>query len=1012
MPPAALPARSATPIFSRFRKALSSRPPSNRSFVLAAVALVSLWAAACGDGATAPPPAPPNQAPVRVGAIPAQTLGVGETGTINVAEYFNDPDGDALTYTAASSNAATASVTVAGSVVTITAAAKGVASITITARDGGGLSAQQTLTVAVPNRGPTPAGTIPAQAVFVGETAPVEMSTYFSDPDGDMLTYSAASSNATVVSASVTGSVVSLEAVSKGTAMVTVTARDPGGLSVQQSLAVTVPNRAPSATGTIPTQTVSAGQMLGLDVATYFDDPDGDALTFSAASDDAQVASAMIAGSSMTIAGIAPGTTMLTVTATDLGGLSGQQMFAVTVPNRGPASVGTIPAQSVVLGQTVTVDVAPFFNDPDGETLSYTAASSNAGVAIVATAGSSITVAGVTAGTVVVTVTATDPGQLSVQQRFAVTVGTANQAPAVVSTISGLTLTIGETRDWRGTDHFRDPDGDPLTYAMGSSNAAVVLAVASGGEFGVVALSAGTATVTVTASDPGGLSARLSFQVTVRPGTQAPVVLSGIEPSVLVEGASARITGSGFSVTAAQNQVSVGGLAARVTSASATGLSIMVPWSDCLPPRRDELRVSVGNESDARTVGVTPLSQEALELPPFNYRITRAGSGCVHLPGNASGGEYLIGVVSTSEDPASLTAVTLNGTPGDATVVGAASQAVASASTASEFLGRRPFEALALEGLSTRTTSHAAFGLEDLATGEDSLRIRRAKAHNEVMARNEVLLRELGPSLLQQIAANRYRRVEVGDTIALYAGYPRTCSVADSRQVNAVVRLAGSHTAWLEDINNPSGTFADSELADLNAFYADHIKGVLDSYFGGISDVDGNGQVLILMTQEVNRAESLNGHVWGGDLYPNNTCATSNQAEIFYGIAPDPDGVVGRTLTKEQVLDSYRSLIAHEVTHIVQFAWQAFGGAGQKQSWELEGGATLAEQLVAYHVFGHGSGREMGYAEFSAGLDWYLEWAVDMAEMGYAEFSGRPRLVLGVGRRYGSILRMEGGGRE
>ena len=327
--------------------------------------------------------------------------------------------------------------------------------------------------------------------------------------------------------------------------MVTVTARDPGGLSVQQSLAVTVPNRAPSATGTIPTQTVSAGQMLGLDVATYFDDPDGDALTFSAASDDAQVASAMIAGSSMTIAGIAPGTTMLTVTATDPGGLSGQQMFAVTVPNRGPASVGTIPAQSVVLGQTVTVDVAPFFNDPDGETLSYTAASSNTGVGTVATAGSSITVAGVTAGTVVITVTATDPGQLSAQQRFAVTVGTANQAPEVVSTISGLTLTIGETRDWRGTDHFRDPDGDPLTYAMGSSNAAVVLAVASGGEFGVVALSAGTATVTVTASDPGGLSARLSFQVTVRPVTQAPVAISGIEPGVLVEGAAAGITGSG-----------------------------------------------------------------------------------------------------------------------------------------------------------------------------------------------------------------------------------------------------------------------------------------------------------------------------------------------------------------------------------------------------------------------------------------------------------------------------------
>ena len=126
---------------------------------------------------------------------------------VNVAGYFNDQDGDALAYTTASLNAAIASVAVTGSVVTITAAAQGVVSVTVTASDPGGLSTQQTLTVIVPNRGPTPTGTIPAQSVFVGETAPVDMSTYFNDPDGDALTFSAASSNATVVSVSVAGSV-------------------------------------------------------------------------------------------------------------------------------------------------------------------------------------------------------------------------------------------------------------------------------------------------------------------------------------------------------------------------------------------------------------------------------------------------------------------------------------------------------------------------------------------------------------------------------------------------------------------------------------------------------------------------------------------------------------------------------------------------------------------------------------------------------------------------------------
>ena len=224
--------------------------------------------------------------------------------------------------------------------------------------------------------------------------------------------------------------------------------------------------------------------------------------------------------------------------------------------------------------------------------------------------------------------------------------------------------------------------------------------------------------------------------------------------------------------------------------------------------------------------------------------------------------------------------------------------------------------------------------------GGDSLRILRARAHNEIMARDEALMRKLGPSSLAEVTLSRARRVEVGDTIPVYAEYGRTCS--ESRQVNAMVRLVGGHTVWLEDLDNPSGTFTDSELVDLDTFYAANISTVHDSYFGNPSDVDGNGQILILMTKEVNREENLNGWVSGADFYPSSQCPTSNQAEIFYGLVPDPDGVVGRIVTKQQVLDRYRSLIAHEVTHIIQNAAALFGNAAHKTSWEDEGNATLA----------------------------------------------------------------------
>ena len=62
---------------------------------------------------------------------------------------------------------------------------------------------------------------------------------------------------------------------------------------------------------------------------------------------------------------------------------------------------------------------------------------------------------------------------------------------------------------------FVDPDGDALTYAVSSSAPGVVTAAAAGARVTLTAVSAGTATIRVTATDPGGLRAAQSFTVTV-----------------------------------------------------------------------------------------------------------------------------------------------------------------------------------------------------------------------------------------------------------------------------------------------------------------------------------------------------------------------------------------------------------------------------------------------------------------------------------------------------------------
>ena len=91
------------------------------------------------------------------------------------------------------------------------------------------------------NRSPESVGTIPPQALAEsGPALAVPLEPYFTDPDDDPLTYTAASGQAVTVTAVVSGDTVWLVPGASGAATVTVTATDPGGLNAVQTISVTV----------------------------------------------------------------------------------------------------------------------------------------------------------------------------------------------------------------------------------------------------------------------------------------------------------------------------------------------------------------------------------------------------------------------------------------------------------------------------------------------------------------------------------------------------------------------------------------------------------------------------------------------------------------------------------------------------------------------------------------------------------------------------------------------------
>lgn len=107
------------------------------------------------------------------------------------------------------------------------------------------------------------AGMLPDRWLQVGTELEVPVGAAFADPDGDALSYRAASSGPEVVAVHTTGALVTLTAVSVGVAAVQVTATDSAGMSASRSFVVTVTETAttsftdhPIRPGVTPVKTV------------------------------------------------------------------------------------------------------------------------------------------------------------------------------------------------------------------------------------------------------------------------------------------------------------------------------------------------------------------------------------------------------------------------------------------------------------------------------------------------------------------------------------------------------------------------------------------------------------------------------------------------------------------------------------------------------------------------------------------------------------------------------------
>jgi len=196
----------------------------------------------------------------------------------------------------------------------------------------------------------------------------------------------------------------------------------------------------------------------------------------------------------------------------------GEHTTPVGPPNSAPTVSASISDATIVNESgTRQVSLSGVFSDPDGDSLTITAISSDSGKATVSVAAdqASLTVTAKSRGTATITVTADDGNGATANDTFTVTVKAAPLVALAIADVSGLTA--GDSQDISLSGVFSDADGDSLTItAQSSDTARATVSVASdGSKLTASGVAEGTTTVTATAQDTDGNTVSDAFDLAV-----------------------------------------------------------------------------------------------------------------------------------------------------------------------------------------------------------------------------------------------------------------------------------------------------------------------------------------------------------------------------------------------------------------------------------------------------------------------------------------------------------------
>lgn len=419
----------------------------------------------------------------------------------------------------------------------------------------------------------------------------------------------------------------------------------------------------------------------------------------------------------------------------------------------------------------------------------------------------------------------------------------------------------------------------------------------------VSTLETGEATVTARLDS---VSASSLLTVLPSPGLS----IDSVHPRPLSAGGQGVAYGRNLGSPGASVSIRVRGIEAEILSRNESEILFGVPPfpAECSPPVREPVEVRVldetGERMDSILHPVATVEQTHLDRGQALANQDAREVGCVELP--AEDARYVISVFHATSTLSSSLPVRLSGRGPDT---------------------------------DDPAPTHPALQSTPSANPTDQ--------HGEIIEQSRALAARYPRAVRSHAIPDIQRAPTPGDewTLNIPKISQDLCTPIETR---ARVAHVTNHAVILEDVDNASAGTLDERYRTLGAEFENTMFPLLNANFGDPlaydANLDDNGRILMLFSDVVTREGQgrIAGFVTSADFLDSSSCASSNEAEIFYAQAPETSGSASSWHRR------IRSTVLHEVKHLTSYAERFARTSGHptlEERWLEEATAMTAEEL-------------------------------------------------------------------